>query len=338
MNYIVSQDEPIINGEEPNANEAASKNHPVTPELTSDDPLHISADGPILSGEESIANKVASENQPDTLEVTSEDSSNITSVSAISRPGLVSLPAEIRVLIFRHLLLKGRPLITSQASSTYQSFPAILRTGRSIRQEAFQVMYRENTFYLDSLHPSSSILDIRQIRDAIQNVHFNVELCFQSLYTRRSIFINMINEFGSPTIIRGALHLVFHVRGLYYDELLRFARAGPGVYRDDPLNWYARALPRFTNFRVVQIEYKHYPTLGMREDICGILCNTHRKFLTPLFGPALSLADGHGLLFRPQEYLDTILPEIDVDWIEHLDGVRLNWSQDPPTNPQEPEA
>lgn len=337
MNYVVPEDEPIVYGEEPNATEAASENHPVTLEVTSEDPLNISQDGPIIN-EEPNANEVASENHPNALEVTSEDSSSTNSVLTTSRPSLVSLAAEIRVLIFRHLLLEGRPLITSRARSTFQRFPAVLRTCRSIRQEAFQVMYGENTFYLDSCHPSYSILDNRQIHDAIQNVHFNVEICFRSLYTRRSIFINMLNEFGSPTIIRGALHLVFHVRGLYHDELLRFARAGPGVYRDDPLNWYARALPRFTNFRVVRIEYKDHVTLGVREDICCILYNTHREFLTPIFGPALPLADGHSLLFCPQEYLDTTPPETDVDWMEHLDGIRLNWSQDPPTNPQEPEA
>lgn len=287
MNDIVSEDEPIVNEEGQNANEAASENRPVT------------------------------------LEVASEDPSNINTVSTNSRPGLLSIPPEVRVLVFRHLLLEDRPLTTSWTGAPYQPFPAILSAGRLFRREAFQVMFGENTFFISSMHPMRSILDSPQIHDAIQNVYFNVWLTYTSLSQRRLSFINVIREFGSPAITRGTLHIIFHVNGLFHDDLF---------------NWFTRALLRFSNFRVVLIEYVDSTTIGIGEDTCRALCNTHRDTYTPVFGPALSFANGHRLQFHPQEYLNTILPEIDVDWMEHLDGIRLSWSQDPPTNPQEPNA
>ena len=274
-NDIVSEDEPIVKEEGQNSNEATSENHPVT------------------------------------LEVASEDPSNIDNVSTSSRPGLLSLPAEVRVIIFRHLLLENRPLTTCWAGAPYQPFPAILRVGRLFRREAFQVMYGENTFYISSMYPTCSILDSRQIHDVIQNVHIDVWLTYSSLSgasQRRVSFINTIREFGSPTITRGTLHIIFHVSCLYRDVLL---------------NWFTTALLRFTNFRVVLIEYVDSITVG---DTCRVLCNTHRDTCTPVFGPALSLDTGIGLEFHPQEYLNTILPEIDVDWMEYLDGIRLSWS------------
>ncbi|MCJ1266117.1 hypothetical protein MMC22_005999 [Lobaria immixta] len=287
MGDIVSQDESIVNEEESNANETASENHPVT------------------------------------LEVASEDPSNSDGISTGSRPGLLSLPPEVRVLVFRHLLLEDHSLTTSWAGALYQPFPAILRTGRLIRREAFQVMYGENIFYISSMHPMFSILVNRPICDAIQNVRFDVWLTYTSLSRRRLSFINLIREFGSPTIIRGTLRIVFHISSFY---------------RNDLLNWFTRALPRFTNFRVILMEFVDSSTHSIGEDICRVLCNTHRDTFAPVFGPALPFTDGHGLQFYPQEYLNTIPPEIDVDWMELRDGIRLISSQDPPTNPEEPEA
>ena len=271
----------------------------------------VSEDEPIVAEEGQNANETASENQPVTPEVASEDPSNTNSVLTSSRPGLLSLPAEVRVLIFRQLLLEDRPLSTCWAGATYQPFPAILRVGRLFRREAFQVMYGENAFYISSLHPTWSILDSQQIHDAIQNVHFDVRFTYTLLSRRRLSFINMIREFGSPTITRGTLHIIFHVGRLFLGVML---------------NWFTRALVRFTNFRVVLLEYVDSTTVGIGEDNCRLLSNTHRDVLTPVFGPATPLPNGHGLEFRPQDYLNTILPEIDVDWMENLDGIRLSWS------------
>lgn len=54
-----------------------------------------------------------------------------------SRKGLLSLPAELRLEVYRHLLVQPRPISTDYC----QPFPAILRTCAQIRSEAFQVMY-----------------------------------------------------------------------------------------------------------------------------------------------------------------------------------------------------
>lgn len=60
-----------------------------------------------------------------------------------------------------------------------------------------------------------------------------------------------------------------------------------------------------------------------------MLCAHHQENLTPIFGPAESIADGRGLVFHPQNHLSSLPRKEAVDWMDHLDGIRLNWNEDP---------
>lgn len=188
----------------------------------------ISKDGPIVNKEESNANKTASGSHPVTLEVTPKDPSNINSILISSWPELLSLPPEVWVIVFRHLYLEALPLTTFWAGALYQLFPAILRACRLICHEAFEVKYRKNAFYISSMYPMFFIFDNWPIRNAIQNVHFNVWLTYTSLSQRRLSFIYVIREFGSPTIIQDTFRIVFHMSVFYSNGLL---------------NWFTRSLP-----------------------------------------------------------------------------------------------
>lgn len=105
-----------------------------------------------------------------------------------------------------------------------------------------------------------------------------------------------------------------------------------GNARNEVLSWYAKGLHRFTNFRTIRVEFFGTSADTLAKHLYSLLCHNQEINCSPFFGPAEYFADGHGLLFRPQRYLGSLPQEVEVDWIEHLDGVRLNWGQDPPTN------
>lgn len=271
---------------------------------------------PIVNDGGSSTSGVEEENHSVANEIQSENPSTTNITSTSTRLGFITLPPEIRVLVFRHLLLERRPLSTYWLLAAYQTSPAIFHTSRQIRQEAFQVLYGENTFYIGAMHPRLSILNDPQIRDTIQNVHFDVRLNDSSPDRRRSTFINMIREFGSPTIVRNTLNLIFRV----------------APHHNNLLYWFGRALPRFTNFRSIRCEFLPSSAHSLAASNCPVLCNIYNGILTPIFGPAGSFSDGRGLTFRPQDYLRSLCPELEVDWMESLDGIRLDWNQDPPSS------
>lgn len=244
----------------------------------------------------------------------SENAPNTNVISSSSGLGLLSLPPELRVYVYRDLLLADHPLSTYWPGSAYQPFPPIFNTCELIRREAFQVMYGENVFYIGSLHATHSILRNRQISDTIRNVQFKARLNDTSPHRCRSNFVDVIREFGSPSITRGVLSIIFRV-GPYNNLSL--------------LSWFAQSVRRFTNFRTIQIEYVAGSAHRLAEKLCPQIRDTHDLMFTPLFGPALSFASGRGLKFHPQEYLKSLPPEVDVDWMFYLDGIRLDWNQDP---------
>lgn len=151
MNKMALENEPIANKEESKINNAASENLPVVNE---------EALNAIVAGLErlSITHEVASENHHvvdeeilnaivaglENLSITDEVASGIPSTThAISRSerlGLLSLPSELRVHVFRYLLLEHRPSSAYLPSANYEPFPAILSTCRIIRREALQVL------------------------------------------------------------------------------------------------------------------------------------------------------------------------------------------------------
>lgn len=276
MNDIGSEYDPIANEEEPNASET---------ELRS---VYVSSEA--------------------------ENSSTTDLAPSSSGPGLLSLPPELRVLVFRHLLLIDRPLSTYWPHTLRAPFLAILDTSPLIRQEAFQIFYGENTFAISWLHPRYSILNNRRVADTIQNVQFDVHLNDPSPWWRQLNFVNVIRQFGSPAIARGTLTLIFSVES----------------YENDWLTWFTRALPRFTNFHTLRIKFLDASPHGHLQGVCFLLAEAHQITFTHVFGPVVLFANNCGLEFHPRAFRDSRPPpEVHVDWMDFLDGIRLGWNQDP---------
>lgn len=252
-----------------------------------------------------------SENHSDANEPEPENAGITKLTSTDNRLGFLSLPPELRVQVYRHLLLKHRPLSTDWPFSTYRPNPAILATCKLIRCEAFQVLYGENVFFVRSAEPELSILANPHVADTMQNLYLDARLDDTSSH-RRSSFIHMIRVFGSHDIVRGTLTITFRVN----------------ARNNGMLFWFARGLPRFTNFRVIQFVFLARSQDHPAQHLAPLLCDIQKDLFTPVFGPAISVADGCGLLFYPQDYLNSWPPEIDVDWMENLDGQRLDWNRD----------
>lgn len=104
----------------------------------------------------------------------------------------------------------------------------------------------------------------------------------------------------------------------------------------DLLPWFVGALSRCISVRTVQIEFKDNPGLGLSRGPCLRLRNTLEVAMTPVCGPAQSFVTIGGLRFYPQDYLNSLPREVDVDWMDRLDGIRLSWNQGTPTNAHEP--
>lgn len=101
----------------------------------------------------SIANFIASEERPDVDEVTSEDQAVAEFMSTRSQLGLLDLPAEVRVMIFRHLLA-GPPIQIGFGPWTrgFQLYPDILRTSKLIHRESFRyLVWRKPVLWLQSV-------------------------------------------------------------------------------------------------------------------------------------------------------------------------------------------
>lgn len=228
----------------------------------------------------------------------------------------------------RYLLLEHRPFSTHRPDEDYQPFPAIFNTCELIRQEAFQVMYGENIFYIGFRHPRDSILSNRQISDTIQNVHFEARLNarYLSANVTRLNFDEVVQEFGSPTILRGTLNIIFHV----------------GAHQNSLQQWFIERLPRLINFRIIRIRFVANwvrVDLPRADQLCIILRRMQCLSLSPVFGPARLFSDNDGfvLLFHPQAYLNSLPVQEDADFHDYLDGFRLDWNQNP-TNADDPEA
>lgn len=269
-----------------------------------------------VNEEASNTDRAEFENQIVTNEVASENSSISNDISTGRELGLLFLPAELRVMVLRYLLLEHYPLSTYRPNSTV---PAILSTCALIRREAFQILYGENFFCTHWMHPRHSILSNRRISDTIQNVHFEGRLNERWPWRSRTNLIQVIREFGSPAILRKTLNVIFHV-GFHHNHLL---------------SWFTGCLRRFINFKIIRIEFvARHPVAKLA---CPVLCDTQEHDLTPGFGPARYFANACGLEFHPQDYLNSLPSKVDVDWMDYLDGIRLTWNQNP-TNPDEPEA
>lgn len=334
---MVHEDDPMADADELMADEDEVTADEAAIEVESSTNEPALENYPNVNEEISNTDEVGSEYRSTTDEATPEHPSTTNVTSTSSKLGLLALPAELRVIVLRHLLLANCPIPTGRMTPSYQPLPAMLHTSRLIRQEAFQVFYAENSFFIGALNPTYSILSNQQIRDTIQNVHYDEfdERLDSSPAHRQLIFIDMIREFGSPAIVRHTLNIVFRIDHRTCHKLLHF---------------FVRGMPRFTNFRTIRFRFlarslkspegnlTDPETLRARNLVQAMhslavsleaaYCVIYERALTPVFGPPRPLDGQRGLEFHPQDYLNYLPPKVEVDWMEYLDGIRLDWNRD----------
>ena len=159
-----------------------------------------------------------------------------------TRTGLLDLPPEIRLMIFRHLLVRQIPL-PGVLPHTEASFPdlSILRTSKLIHQEAFDVFYKENRFHSWFWKPPFPVSRFPRIVNTIQNIETDMTLgaTFSDSKKPRggvAAFVRLMQCLENHSIIRRKLVLT-----LYID---------PSPHS---LKWLVGALGRFTNFRTINL-------------------------------------------------------------------------------------
>ena len=229
--------------------------------------------------------------------------------TTVVRNWLLHVPAEIRVIIFGHLLRLPFPISYELPGllmhRTIRALIGIFHTSRLFYTESINVFLRRNIFFIPAF-PTLNAVPSRRLLDMIQNVTITLPLVPRMRESHRR-FVQVIRNFGSPAITRNVLSVHFEPYRPYRDTFTRLA-------------FFLRGLPRFTNFRVVEIDI-FVPT--RRERSTANLCEYVQNALQFVLGPARSFAEGNGLRFFPQIFLDQQPPQEDEDWINNLDGMRL---------------
>ncbi|MCJ1464747.1 hypothetical protein MMC07_003360 [Pseudocyphellaria aurata] len=202
---------------------------------------------------------------------------------------LLGLPPELRLMIYRHLLvypwgfeiegrLLGRPPPVQ-----------ILRTSRLIYSEAFVVLYRENEFvnnYFDSWSRPSYLSRFTRLVDTMQNIHIDIATRRATLHL--GSFLQNMNHFTGPTTIRGTLTVCW----IHNDRVHR-----------NLLDLFIMYLCRATNFRTIHF---HISRDGEFDRVYGVL-QYFEAALVPTFGPAdCPIREGNGLRFHPVRHLNRL--------------------------------
>lgn len=240
---------------------------------------------------------------------TSENKAVASVKSTRSPPGLLDLPSELRLMIFRYLVVSTGYLRSGLLSPGRRHALGLLGTCKLIDREVFDVLCKGNTFINHFRSPDCRTRFWRAI-DTIQNVHILVNMPDRSLEMKE--FLSFMQHLGNPSIIRGILTIDFWNR--------------PAA----PLKWFIRALPRLTNFRTIDLHIcspPHDPG-----------CNLHiREYLETALEPVLGYAIAgrleakthpwmKGLRFHPRDLRNLRRKPKDGDWADSLDGIRLEWN------------
>lgn len=260
--------------------------------------------------DQSVAKSTAPENEPDLEEAATENQAIPNSLSARRPPGLPDLPPEIRVIIYRHLLVRHHRLDFEWLTPGPLPFVDILRTNRLIHNEAFAVLYGQNEFTSFLGPPYQSLTSFPRVTNAIQNVHVEVPIYSKGWAIRK--FLRYMKYLGTPSIARGTLNVQFRLDGPGSN-----ARRLVGWCK--PLKWFLTALGRFANFMTIEI---HCYRVGIFDQLFNVL-DFIEAALEPVLGKSEYLCrTGNGLRFYP-------LREVDAgDWADSLDGIRLDWNED----------
>lgn len=235
-------------------------------------------------------------------------------LSTRRRLGLLDLPPELRLMIYRYLLVHPHTLDRSSIAPGYRPFVNILRTSRTIHREALDILYRENQF-ANCLWPSGYPIlpSPPQIIDMIQNIYVDIFLMYNIFLVKK--FMKYVHQFGNRFIIRGTLTVDF-VFLVHFDRPLE-----DNIF---PVRWFRIALGRFTNFRTVEL---HAYTRGIGEPLFDVL-EYLKTALEPVLGYAEDgMREANCLRFHPVDHWNR-WGELDGgDWADFLDGIRLEWNE-----------
>lgn len=220
------------------------------------------------------------------------------------RPGFLSLPAEIRRMIYGELF--HRPQTLPFSRSAVIPIPALMKTCKLINQEASEVLWGENRYHWISPPPNLEPNLFQRIVDTMQRLEICVHLSKPSVK-----FIEMIHVFRRPARIRRILKITFVMLRNYPDG------------ETASLRWFMEGLGRFANFRTIEISfvYRSNPI-----HITNLPSELIAQVLQSRLGSAKPRADGLALHFHPQDYLNAHPPQEIIDWVGHLDGIRLDWN------------
>lgn len=163
--------------------------------------------------------------------------------------GLPYLPPEIRVMIFRHLLVYPKALDFRSRTPHPRPSVAILRTSRLIYRGASHVLYRENQFMNCSGSLHYSLACFPQVRDTIRNVHVNIAMNSRSFAIQE--VLSFLELFGTLSIIRGTLTLCFVLDG-----------DSAHLPCTQHFEWFTQVLGRISNFRTLEFYFDGFGTRG----------------------------------------------------------------------------
>ncbi|MCJ1262441.1 hypothetical protein MMC22_002311 [Lobaria immixta] len=239
---------------------------------------------------------------------TSENKAVASVNSTRSPPGLLDLPSELRLMIFRYLVVSTGYLRPRRLSPERRHALGLLGTCKLIHREVFDVWWKENTFWNYFRSPDWPIIRFGRAIDTIQNVQILVDVRDRSLEMKE--FLNFMHHLGNPSIIRGTLTVIFW-----------------NCFKG-PLKWFIRALGRSTNFKTVYLEFNG----SLHDQRLNLYIPEYLKTaLEPVLGYADRLeAKLHprmkGLRFHPLDRRNLRREPKDGDWADSLDGIRLEWN------------
>ncbi|MCJ1264750.1 hypothetical protein MMC22_004625 [Lobaria immixta] len=233
--------------------------------------------------------------------------------TVISIPSLLDLPPELRLMIYRHLLVSPSGLPNCVFPLEVQPLEprpdvSILRTSKLIHREAFDVLYRENTFVDYFYSPCPPVSRSPRVMNAIHNVEIALDLWAKSIdYEAREMerFLEFGKLYGNHSTIRGTLSLKIYLK--------------PASRR--ALMWFVRAVSRLQNFKILVLSFDNssHHVSHVREWL--------QSALEPVFGPAEVLEKvGYkekGLIFHPIDHRNLLREPDDADWVEFLKEIPL---------------
>lgn len=240
---------------------------------------------------------------------------------AVTQLGLLDIPSELRVMIFRHLLVYPHGMDVGLFATEPRPSLHILITSRLIHREASGVLYRENLFlnFLGAMHyyldpRFRTDITIPAMAEMIQNVCVQVRLGYIFLAVHN--FLQFMPHLGNedPSNVRGTL-------------IVRFNLDGTGRRWFVPLRWFIRALGRFTNFRTIELEVFNVFFTDLDDpDYTFDVVEYIKLTLEPVFGIAEDLSrERNGLLrFHPFNHRNRLTESENGDWADYLDGIRLD--------------